>query len=173
MVSLDEVCNRLNQRLKDWKTTDVYVPVYRKKWKLKAINLLRKIFKKLGRANFYNNASLVDYWKFVRPDDWIKLGDNPKVIPESCEEEGLLWCLPYRDECWDYDLSYGIKPSKIFDDLRGGAPNFYASKVDGKIYALPWFCFRFNVDDFSLSKDYQNYLDGKDYEMDWEEREYL
>lgn len=173
MVPINDLCNKLNSKIEGWKTKDIYIPVYTKKWKLSIISKLKSFLDKVGHYHISEeNVSFVNYWKFIKPDGWIKTSNTPKTKPEICEDIGSLYFMWIQDEFWEHDLSFGTKPIKVAYDIRGGAPSFYGSKLNGEIYSfnvLSKYATPFIPEVISyLSTEHIKYIKGKETTVDWQ-----
>lgn len=173
MTSIKDLCTKLNLKIEGWKTRDVYIPIYRTKWKLSAISKLKYLLDQLGYHHISNeNVSFVNYWKFIKPDAWIKSSNTPKTKPEICDDLGSLYYMYIQGEFWKHNLSFGIKPQDIAYDVRGGTPSFYGSKLNGEIYSFSSFsryAIPFNNEaTLYLSEDHKKYIREKKSKIDWE-----
>lgn len=154
----------------------VHVPIYTSPWKIKALQALeRQLYawhlhhdlEELEELKQRGWPCRWDLSKFIWPDQWKSYAlQSPVALPAFTTEYEHCWAIYPQQEFYQEDLSYGVRPIAIFEQLVdiGGGYLWVVDKQNHKIYGLM-------VGFFSLDtapQDFKLFLEQQPCSIPWE-----
>lgn len=155
---------------------EVHVPIYTKAWKIKAIRALQKKVHAwhpryaLEEMDMENWACRLDFSKHIWPDQWKTYSiKKPIAIAKYTTEHEHCWTIYPMQEFYQEDLSYGIRPIAIYEQLVaiGGAYVWVVKKQSHSIYAA-WGSDAFFLD---VPQDFKLFLEQQPCSINWKEQQ--